>query len=94
MIELEYVKNYLRVDSDADNDLIASILKSASNLVEDIMRRKLEDFEEVPEVVNNAILLLVATMYENRQVGKEQLLIDSALNIVRSMLFSYREEKY
>ena len=57
------------------------------------MRRKLTDFDELPETVRQAMLILVATLYEERQVlkGKTGVSVADTLDLVRRMLFAYRK---
>ena len=86
-------KEFLRVDGDDEDALISSLLVTAKDLTEDVMRRKLSDFEEMPEPVRQAMLILVATLYEERQVskGKTGVSVADTLDLVRRMLFAYRK---
>ncbi len=97
MVTLKIAKNYLRVDTDEDDNLIASLISSSKELVEDIIREKLNLEEELPEVISNAILLLVGTLYEERQVSndpKNSISIKNTLDTIRRMLFAYRKESF
>ena len=60
----------LEIGGDDEDALISSLVVTAKDLTEDVMRRKLSDFEEMPEPVRQAMLILVATLYEERQVSK------------------------
>lgn len=97
MLKLEEVKNFLRVDSDEDDALILSLITTGKVLVEDIIRKPLPEFENIPEPINQAVLIIVGTLYEERQVSKsdkEGLSLKDTLDLVRRMLFAYRQEKF
>lgn len=97
MLKLEEVKNFLRVDSDEDDALILSLITTGKVLVEDIIRKSLTEFENIPEPINQAVLIIVGTLYEERQVSKsdkEGLSLKDTLDLVRRMLFAYRQEKF
>lgn len=97
MLKLEEVKNFLRVDSDEDDALILSLIATGKVLVEEIIRKPLTEFENIPEPINQAVLIIVGTLYEERQVSKsdkEGLSLKDTLDLVRRMLFAYRQEKF
>lgn len=93
MLDLQETKEFLRVDGDEEDALISSLILTAKDLTEDVMRRKLTDFDELPETVRQAMLILVATLYEERQVskGKTGVSVADTLDLVRRMLFAYRK---
>jgi uncharacterized phage protein (predicted DNA packaging) len=93
MLTLQETKEFLRVDGDEEDALISSLILTAKDLTEDVMRRKLTDFDELPETVRQAMLILVATLYEERQVskGKTGVSVADTLDLVRRMLFAYRK---
>lgn len=93
MLTLQETKEFLRVDGDEEDALISSLILTAKDLTEDVMRRKLSDFNELPETVRQAMLILVATLYEERQVskGKTGVSVADTLDLVRRMLFAYRK---
>ena len=97
MLKIEEVKNFLRVDSDEDDALILSLITTGKVLVEDIIRKPLTEFVNIPEPINQAVLIIVGTLYEERQVSKsdkEGLSLKDTLDLVRRMLFAYRQEKF
>lgn len=97
MLDLRETKEFLRLDGDEEDALVSSLIVTAKDLVEDVMRRKLDEFEEVPEPVHQAMLIVVATLYEERQVskdGKEGVGVTDVLDLVRRMLFAYRKEAF
>lgn len=96
MLELKETKEFLRVDGHEEDMLISSLIVTAQELVEQVIRKNLDEFEEVPETIRQAMLILVGTLYEERQISKRKDGIDIAetLDLVRRMLFAYRGEKF
>ena len=97
LLTLQEVKHFLRVDNDEDDALLSSLIKTAQVLTEDIIRCKLENYQVVPEPIKQAMLILIATLYEDRQVKSDQksgLSLGVTLDTVRKMLFSYRKDSF
>ena len=96
MITLQEAKEFLRVDGDDEENLIASLIVAAQELTEDVLRRPLSELEPLPETVRQAMLIVVATLYEERQISKDKTGIDisETLDLVRRMLFAYRKERF
>lgn len=96
MLNLAETKEFLRLDGDDEDTLVSSLIVTAKDLTEDIMRRKLDEFEEVPETVRQAMLILVATLYEERQISKDKsgLNLTETLDLTRRMVFAYRKELF
>lgn len=94
MLELTKVKEYLRVDDESEDALITSLILTAEELVEGVIRCPLDSFEEVPETLKQAIMFSVATMYENRQGGKGGLDMYGLIDILKRMCFAYRKEAW
>jgi uncharacterized phage protein (predicted DNA packaging) len=90
IVSLEETKTYLRVDGDAENTLITDFIRASEDICEGILRRSLEDFEEVPETVRQAVLFSVGQFYEHRESLDVKLLTE----MVRRLLFSYRSERW
>lgn len=96
MITLEEAKLYIKIDGDEENSLISSLILTAQNIVEDLLRRPLSDFETLPETIKQAILLTISTLYEYRQISKEKESLDIELlhRILLRMIGSYRIERW
>ncbi len=96
MITLQEAKEFLRVDGDDEENLIASLIVAAQELTEDVLQRPLAELEPLPETVRQAMLIVVATLYEERQISKNKTGIDisETLDLVRRMLFAYRKERF
>lgn len=96
MLSLQETKDFLRVDGDDEDTLISSLIITAKALVEEVIRQRLEDFKETPEPVHQAMLIVVSTLYEERQISKDKSGVDigETLDLVRRMLFAYRRAKF
>ena len=90
---LQETKEFLRLDGDDEDAFVSSLIVTAKELVEDTLRYKLTEFEEIPETVHQAMLIVVGTLYEERQVAKDKSGVDikETLDLVRRMLFAYRK---
>lgn len=102
LITLEEAKEYLRVDTDADDALIGSLLLSAGRLCADVARLSDEEWAAVeaddsgndsPEVISLraslrvAVYFTLAYLYEHREEADHH----GLLLTLRSLLFSVRE---
>lgn len=96
MLTLQETKEFLRLDGDDEDALVSSLIVTAKELVEDTLRYRLTEFEEIPETVHQAMLIVVGTLYEERQVAKDKSGVDikETLDLVRRMLFAYRREAF
>ena len=95
MLTLEETKLYLRVDHDEEDSLIASYIQTAQTLVEDILRKKLTEYEIVPEPIRQAMLFIVGTFYESRQVTQNGGIdMANTIDVVKRLLFAYRESRW
>lgn len=96
MLTLQETKDFLRLDGDDEDALVSSLIVTAKELVEDTLRYKITEFEEIPETVHQAMLIVVGTLYEERQIAKDKSGVDikETLDLVRRMLFSYRKEAF
>lgn len=72
-IDLEIMKNYLRIDfDDEDNDRMLSILlASGKSFVQNYLNWKFTDVDEVPLEITIALLAIVEHWYKNRGVMSE-----------------------
>ena len=97
MLTLSETKNFLRVDDEEDDALITSLIITSKVLIEDIIRDTIDTYDNVPEPIKQAALIIIGTLYEERQVSKsdkEGLSLKDTLDIVRRMLFAYRNDKF
>lgn len=97
MLTLQETKDFLRLDGDDEDALVSSLIVTAKELIEETLRYKLTEFEEIPETVHQAMLIVVGTLYEERQATKDNksgVDIKETLDLVRRMLFAYRKEAF
>ena len=93
MLTLEESKLYLRVDSDDEDVLITSLIQTAKEMVEDILRYELTEFDTIPQTINQSMLYIVSTLYESRQVGNANAIkMDELIETVRRMGEPYRKK--
>ena len=92
MISVSDAKEYLRIDTDDEDRLIASLIITATEFVQSVMRKTLDEFDKIPESVNQAVLFTIATLYENRQSCKDGLDMEDLTDIIKRMTFAYRKE--
>ena len=93
MLTLEESKLYLRVDSDDEDVLITSLIQTAKEMVEDILRYELTEFDTIPQTINQSMLYIVSTLYESRQVGNANAIkMDELIETVRRMIEPHRKK--
>lgn len=93
MLTLEESKLYLRVDSDDEDVLITSLIQTAKEMVEDILRYELTEFDTIPQTINQSMLYIVSTLYESRQVGNANAIkMNELIETVRRMVEPYRKK--
>lgn len=67
-LDLEMVKNYLRIDYDYDDAFISTILSSSKSFIQYYLNKKFSDFEELPDEFTIACLAICGHWYENRKI--------------------------
>ncbi len=87
IITLDEAKEYLRIDTDWEDNLITTLIESAENLCADVARLDVEEFETKGAVAKQAVFFALTYLYENR-VGADY---DKLPLVLRSLLFSIRE---
>ena len=93
IISLDEAKNYLRVDSEAEDITIENLMKSAQNLCMDVARIDDEsDFDSAGDAAKIAVLHTLGFFYENR--GDENSDLHALILRLRSLLFGLRKEKF
>lgn len=90
LVTLEEAKNYLRVDTAEDNQLIETILSAAYQMSMDILRT--DDLSVLEKEANAkvAILYAVAYLYEHREEADHKALMLS----LRALLSGGRKEAF
>ncbi len=91
LLELEEVKNYLRVDSDEEDDLVSGLSQSAETLCMDVARiADAEEFAALGDTAKTAVLYATAYLYEHREEADHHALTLT----LRSLLFGVRKEGF
>lgn len=90
---LQEVKLYLRVDNDDEDTLIQSLINTSIEMVQDILRFDLTEYETIPELINQAMLFIISTLHESRQVGNgNEIKMSELISTVKLMLEPYRKK--
>ena len=89
-VTLAEAKEYLRIDTDAEDSTVESLIGSAQSLCMDIARLDEEPFESAGEIAKTAVLYALAYFYEHRDEADHR-----ALTItLRSLLMGIRKEGF
>lgn len=91
LVTLKEVKDYLRIDTDDEDEVVASLMQNAETLCKDVARvEKVEDFEALGEVAKQAVLYSTAYLYEHREnADYHQMTL-----MLRALLFGIRREGF
>ena len=87
-IDVPFVKEYLRQDSDEDDKLIGAILEGAKDYIVKYTGQSLEQFEE-SEDLTIAVLVLCAEFYDNRTINVNDRLNLRVNNMLESLISRY-----
>ncbi len=87
VVDLEEMKNYLRVDFDNDDELITAFIESAQKLCMDVSRTDNEEIFSLDKNSKTAVMYAAAYFYEHREEADYHELTLT----LRSLLFSMRE---
>ena len=90
VVTLNEAKQYLRVDSSDEDELISQLMCTAENLVLDVSRRPPEELEAYEDFVRTAELYVIAYLYEHREEADHRAMTET----VKYLLFSVRKEAF
>lgn len=90
MMTLSEAKEYLRVDTDAEDATIQTLLDAAINVCCDVARLEVEEFFSAGEVSKAAVLYTLGYFYEHREDGD---LHELTLRL-RAILFGVRRHAF
>lgn len=90
VVTLNEAKQYLRVDSSDEDELISRLMCTAENLVLDVSRRPAEELEAYEDFVRTAELYVIAYLYEHREEADHRAMTET----VKYLLFSVRKEAF
>lgn len=91
LVTLKEAKDYLRIDGEEEDDLVAGFISTAEALGKDVTRSETdEDFESLGDVAKQAVLYGCAYLYEHRESADyHQLML-----MLRALLFGVRKEGF
>lgn len=89
-IDLQFVKNYLRVDFDEDDNLINTMIFAAKSYVQNYLNKRFEDFDELPTEFTVATLSIISHWYENRIIQSEKTANEELKHVFSGMLDYFR----
>ena len=90
LVPLAAVKQYLRVDTDDEDDLLMHFTETAEQICTALLRVKKLSKVEDQAIVRVAVLYAVSSLYEHREEADHRGL---ALTL-RSLLFGVRKEDF
>ena len=88
IVTLDEVKVHLRIDQNAEDAYLESLIRQAQAVAEDYCRVPFSD--EAPEPVRLAVLLFVGFYYENRDVPDQQT-YNTMRTAFQNLLYPYRD---
>lgn len=86
IVTIDEVKDYLRLDSNAEDDFLTALISSAEQLCTDIARTEITD----KPTARIAVFYAIAYLYEHREEADHKAL---ALTL-RALLFGVRQEGF
>ena len=91
ILDVDDVKNHLRIEEDEEDELIESLIQQAQAAAENFCRVSFETaYETVPAPVRLAVLLMVSHYYENRDNPDRQIYITMRMAF-ENLLYPYRD---
>lgn len=87
MLTLEETKQYLRLDTDAEDDYLRILILLAAEMCENYTRKPIP--EELPESYKQAMLICIGYFFENRDGGK-----DGVPDVFYTLLLPYRKAAF
>lgn len=90
LVSLEEAKEYLRIDSDAEDVTVKSMLRAAKSLCMDVARLDEKAFEAGGSIAKTAVLCALAYFYEHREEADHKALTVS----LRALLMGIRKEGF
>jgi len=71
-LDLNEVKNYLRVDHEDDDLLINTMLIASKSYIQSYLNKKFSEYVEIPDEFTIACLSLISHWYERREIQSEK----------------------
>jgi len=87
-VTLEEAKQYLRLDTSDDDELLETIISAAENVCADVARISVEELQKsTDDTYRVSVLYAIAYLYEHREEADHTALVLT----VRSLLFGIRK---
>jgi len=90
VVTLGEAKQYLRVDSRDEDNIISGLLETGEQMCRDVARLELAELEEHLSMARIAVLYATAYLYEHREQADH----DDLIQTLRSLLFGIRREVF
>ena len=87
LVTIEEVKEYLRLDSDAEDEYLDNLIINAKEVIENYTRLPLP--AEIPASYKQAALIIIGYFFENRNGTKEGL-----PKVIYTLLLPYRKAAF
>lgn len=71
-IDLEILKNYLRIDFDYDDVFLETILAASKSFIQSYLNKRFDEFDELPYEFTISCLALCAHWYENKRIENKR----------------------
>ena len=82
-VSLADAKSHLRIDSDHDDALVERLLIAAAQYIGNEIHRDLTDGSDVPQLLKQAVLLVVGHLYENREAATDRTITEVPMAVQR-----------
>ena len=90
LVSLAEAKEYLRIDTDAEDTTVESLLNAAESLCVDVSRLDEETFVAAGDIAKTAVLYTLAYFYEHRDKADHKALTVT----LRALLMGIRKEGF
>lgn len=90
IVGLPKAKEYLRIDSNAEDDLVRKLLRASEQLCMDVARLNAEEFKACGAIGKTAVLYTLGYLYEHRDEADHTALAKT----LRSLLMGVRREGF
>lgn len=90
IVGLPKAKEYLRIDSNAEDDLVRKLLRASEQLCMDVARLNVEEFKACGAIGKTAVLYTLGYLYEHRDEADHTALAKT----LRSLLMGVRREGF
>ena len=87
IVSLPKAKKYLRIDTDAEDDIVRKLLRSAEQICMDVARLDENEFKACGAIARTAVLYTVGYLYEHRDEADHKKLTMT----LRSLLMGVRK---